>query len=385
MTLRAVCAAAVLAVRGSALRLESKGHDVANDVANDILQDAAEEQSEHEFRWPTDYTMDETIDLLWYGYDIGHEIQGFIERSPKQHVYINKYKLSEMDIPPTPLPPSLAILSPKDSGVALLMEILQENYLEETKEACGFNEMFVDHDRPWTGHVYCRVYPHGLVMNNSKKMAGAPSFYEAWKKQDTPMDETVILFVVKSPLATLQSWTTSFREKGPCLKRNAAEYDTPCTAIDVTWKDWGNRVRKYEKGLKVDSTVELYNMYMKMYHQIARDGKFKKAMFITYEDLVQDTADVILKISHAMGWKAKGDVLVPQGTKSGNEGPPAPGRPLMVEEMHGRKWLQWTPKAIRDQWCSLLDLPAISDLQENTFGLDEFAVEHYGQDCRSKV
>jgi len=337
---------------------------------------SGQDRQGHEPARPQDWTMEDVIRILWYGYDVGHEIQGFLARAPHTRYYLNKSTLEQSTYDAHRGSPGLVVLGPKDSGVSLLMETLELNYWNEMKSACAWDDLWVYHDRPWTGHLYCRAWPHGL-QGAGNASVGAESLYEVMQSSGTDMADTVAVMMVKSPLATLQSWNTAFRDPEPCIKRSARTWDTPCTAKDVSWTEDGSR--NYLKTMDVDSTMDIYNSYLRMYHNVVKDGKFKKAIFITYEDLVEAPADTVLTIANAMNWKPYGDIAVVEGMST--DGYPAPGRPLMVEEMRGKLWLGWTPKPTRDLWCQHLDSAAFDDIAENNYHITEFPYAQYGFDC----
>uniref|UniRef100_A0A7S1SF14 Sulfotransferase domain-containing protein n=1 Tax=Alexandrium catenella TaxID=2925 RepID=A0A7S1SF14_ALECA len=358
-TLHAVCVALVLG-GGSAVLFRSPS--------------AHEEETDK----PTDYSMEDAIRFLWYGYDMGHELQGVLARAPRVRHYVRKFNVSDYEVSPGESSPKLVVLGPKDSGVSLLMETLELNYLPQMKQACGWEDIWIDKDRPWTGHLFCRLFPHGLRDSDSPALEGADSLYSVLDRQGTDPKDTVAIFVVKSPLVTLQSWNTAIRERTACIKRSAREWDTACTGEDIAWSQDGQRNREYTE--EMASTMDLYNRYMRMYQQVKKDGRFLKAMFVTYEDFVMDPADTMLQIASTMKWKVMGDIEVLEGMSA--NGFPAAGRPLMVEQMRGRLWLGWTPKETRAIWCSGLDLNAFEDLTENSYRLDEFPYVQYGFDCK---
>mmetsp|Transcript_87785 Transcript_87785/g.256609 ORF Transcript_87785/g.256609 Transcript_87785/m.256609 type:complete len:367 (+) Transcript_87785:52-1152(+) len=363
--IRAACLAFFLACQGLGLRLESS---VANSGALAELKESGESA------WPSDYTMKDVIRLLWYGYDIGHEMQGFLARAPKVIYQVRHIDTARNET--KGLPPHLVVLGPKDSGASLLMELLELNYMTELKRACGWEKYWVDHDRPWLGHLYCRVWSHGLIDETVPE--GAKSLYKVLSHQpNITIANTVVLFVVKSPFATLESWRTAFREKNPCIKRPAAEWGKPCTASDVSWKDAGNRLK--DAKLEVKSTMDLYNKYMRMYHQIVKDGRFKAAKWILYEDLVEDPADIVDQIGSLMHWHLKGNIIGPEAIGEG--GHPGAGRPEMLAEVKNRTWQGRIEPEIQKLWCKGLDFRLFNDLIENQYSNADFPHQPYGYDC----
>eukprot|EP00408_Alexandrium_pacificum_P035125 CAMPEP_0171277112 /NCGR_PEP_ID=MMETSP0790-20130122/64185_1 /TAXON_ID=2925 /ORGANISM="Alexandrium catenella, Strain OF101" /LENGTH=267 /DNA_ID=CAMNT_0011746227 /DNA_START=72 /DNA_END=872 /DNA_ORIENTATION=+ len=212
-----------------------------------------------------DYTMDEAIRFLWYGYDVGHELQGLLERAPRTRHYLQKYHLDNFTQNPNKTSPKLVILGPKDSGISLLMETLMMNYWQEMRSACGWEENWIDHDRPWKGHLFCGAWAHGLWLADSvNASAGAASFYEVMDRQAIDPENTVVLFMVKSPLATMQSWNTALRERTECIERPAKQWDQPCQSADLGWTEDGDRDRHHAH--QFSSTMDIYNQYMAMYH-----------------------------------------------------------------------------------------------------------------------
>jgi len=369
---------ACLVGRGSAFRHRKTAPGIL-DVNVDDASEGASGRGISDTGAPQDWTMEDAIRVLWYGYDVGHEIQGFLARAPRSRYYLNKTTLENSTYDPSKASPGLVVLGPKDSGIGLLMETLEINYWTEMQTACNWEGLWVYHDRPWTGHLYCRAWPHGLQGANSS--VGAKSLYDVMGTSGTDMENTVVVMMVKSPLATLQSWNTAIRDREPCIKRPARTWDTPCTAMDMSWTEDGSR--NYLQSLDVKSTMEIYNRYLKMYHDVVKEGKFKKAVFITYEDLVEAPAETVLSIANVMNWKPLGDIAVMEGLPVG--GYPAPGRPLMVEEMRGRLWLGWTPKPTRDLWCEHLDTQAFDDIAENNYRIEEFPYAQYGFDCSKQA
>jgi len=360
LTLFAGCAA-LLSSRVAAFRL--------NTGLSVVAKDGVEK--------PQDYSMDDAMRFLWYGYDMGHELQGLLARAPRTRHYLQRFHLEDAARNPNKSSPKLVILGPKDSGVSLLMETLMMNYWPEMREACGWEDHWIDHDRPWKGHLFCRAWPHGIWLADSNASAGAASFYEVMERHGVALEETAVLFVVKSPLATMQSWNTALRERHECIQRPAKEWDQPCTSHDMGWKEDGDRDRHH--ATHFSSTMDIYNQYMAMYHQLTKNPKFAKTMFMTYEDFVMDPADSVLKIAGMMNWRPLGDIEVQEGLPT--NGFPASGRPLLVEQMRGRLWLGWTPAETRSLWCRGLNIDLFNDLTENSYRLDEFPYVKYGFDC----
>jgi len=373
--------AACLMGQGSAFRHRKTAPGIKDINVDDVSEDVSG-HGVWDIGAPQDWTMEDAIRVLWYGYDVGHEIQGFLARAPHRRYYMNKTTLQDSTYDPTKASPGLVVLGPKDSGVSLLMETLELNYWNEMKSACDWDELWVYHDRPWTGHLYCRAWPHGLQVNGTGgKREGTESLYEVMKSTGTDMENTVALMVVKSPLATMQSWNTALRDPEPCISRPARKWDKPCVGRDMSWTEDGSR--EYLMQLEAKSTMEVYNEYLKMYRQVVKERKFKKAIIITYEDLVEAPAETVLSIANVMNWKPLGDIAVMEGLPVG--GYPAPGRPLMVEEMRGRLWLGWTPKPTRDLWCEHLDTQAFDDIAENNYRIEEFPYAQYGFDCSKQA
>jgi len=367
MILRTVCAAFLIG-KGSTILLGRSSHrEAISDNNEDVRSDN-----------PLDYTMDDALRVLWYGYDIGHELQGILARAPRTRYYLRQLRIDNFTRNENKDSPKLIILGPKDSGVSLLVELLEINYWNELKQACDWEDLWIDHDRPWKGHLFCRIWSRGLRVSDAVYADSAEALYSVLQTQGTDPAETVVLMMVKSPLATMLSWNTAIRERTSCMKRPALEWNTPCSAEDVAWTQDGNRDRR--DSFEVASTMELYNKYMTMFHTIKQDGKFLKAHFVTYEDLVEDPADTVLTIAGAMNWKPLGDIEVQEGLSA--NGFPAAGRPLMVEELRTRTWLGWIPVQTRALWCGSLDSNIFRDLAENTFRLDEFPFVTYDLDCR---
>eukprot|EP00413_Alexandrium_margalefii_P008223 CAMPEP_0204530054 /NCGR_PEP_ID=MMETSP0661-20131031/10400_1 /ASSEMBLY_ACC=CAM_ASM_000606 /TAXON_ID=109239 /ORGANISM="Alexandrium margalefi, Strain AMGDE01CS-322" /LENGTH=403 /DNA_ID=CAMNT_0051536115 /DNA_START=89 /DNA_END=1300 /DNA_ORIENTATION=- len=378
---RAACCALLCAVGGWGLRLDVPPNKDAAVAASLEAMEVKEDASDSETGLP--YSMQDIIRILWDGYDIDYPFMAPLNRAPKKFVQVideKTYTLPDELISTTQ--PDLLILSPPDSGQSLLTEILEMNYMERLAKACGWGSWWVDHDRPWKGHLNCRVWGHGLVSSDTAAGEGAPALYKALENMDNePLGNTVAIIVVKSPLATLESWRTAVWGKTPCVQRDVSEWDKPCYDDDVAFAEWGNRARGFQ--MKLKSTMDLYNRYMKMYHTLKSDAKFKRVEFIMYEDIVEDPADTVKTVADWMGWPEKGQILVPEGLPLGKS--PGPGRPETLVELGDRRWAARIPLEAKKLWCAGLDHKLYEDLIENTHyqTLTQYPHVKYGFDCEN--
>jgi len=296
-----------------------------------------------------------------------------LERAPKVR-YLAKTAIHEVD--PNAKPASLVMLSPKDSGISLLNNALFHQYENEMNEACDYQTRWIDHDRPWLQHQYCRVNAHGLV-RATDGVEGLPAFQHIMRAQGVELSNLVVVIVMKNPLGTLEAWNTAVKEREPCIARKKLEYGTPCQAADLAWDDKGSKALNHT--VKAKSTIDLYNRYMKFYGDLMKSNLFKAVVPIYHEDLVIYPSDQVMKVAEAMNWKPDGYYQFFEGMPV--DGKPAAGRPLALEAMKGRLWATWIPQEVKDLWCSGLKLDLLEGHYENSMGSEYFLKVPYGYDC----
>jgi len=318
------------------------------------------------------YTTDDVLNSMWFGYDIHHEAMAVLERAPKVR-YLAHSAAHEVD--PNAPPADLVVLAPKDSGMSLLGEALFHQYEAEMKGSCNWEKQWVDHDRPWLNHQFCRVNAHGLVKEDGTE--GLPAFTSIMTEQGVDLKNLVVVIVIKGPIATLEAWNTAVKEREPCIKRNALEYGTPCEGADLTWDAKGNKA--LGKLMPASSTMDIYNRYMKFYGDLMKSKLFKAVVPIYYEDMVESPSDAVMKVAEAMNWKPDGYYQFFEGMPV--DGKPAAGRPLVLEALKGRTWSTWIPQEVKDLWCSGLDLKLMEGMYENSIGDEGFSTVPYGYDC----
>lgn len=315
---------------------------------------------------------DEVMSDFWEGLDIGSadhrqrlQVAGRVYLRPRRRS-LAKHGLHNSD-------KKLALLGPFDTGTHLLLNTLMANHQTHLYKACDWDTLTIDHDK--TAH--CRLWKHGINISDSPHNQGGEPVYEVLKRQGVQPKDTVVVMMVRNPLATLTAWKKAAYDLGPCAWRALDEYDQACSARHIKWHGDG-QPDKFATA-SFSSTMDAYNRYMRMYSAIQNEGRVHAAVLVTYEDMVYSPGDVVNEIADAMGWPQRDDVAVIDApAKSHGD---AHGRDRALEKLRGRDWLQKIPSdAVRKAMCMGLDTSVLQGIQDNRYDSDEPS-KSYAADC----
>jgi len=117
-----------------------------------------------------------------------------------------------------------------------------------------------------------------------------------------PLNETVLVAMVRSPLSNLVSLKKAPYNMDRCFSgRPWSKYDRPCFGT-VKLLDPGDA---FMPGLSTrtwfNSSMDVYNRYLQQYLDLEADKSFKKVLIVNYEDLVLDPEEVMRAFAEAAG------------------------------------------------------------------------------------
>lgn len=322
-----------------------------------------------------DAIPDDVISAFWEGLDVRNATNRLILQDAEK-VQVTPQRQQERKRSPSltrQVNLKLALLGPFDTGTHLLLNTLQANYHDEVVKACGWESMVIDDDP--TSH--CRLWKHGINISDSRYDQGGQPVYQILRRQSIRKADTVVVMLVRSPLATMISWWKAAYNLAPCVDRGMEQYSMPCTANGMAWEGAGQP--DWFSLLPFTSTMDVYNTYIRMYGALQEEGRLHAALLVTYEDLVYSPGDVINAIADAMGWPPRASVGIAD-TAAKSHGW-AHGRSLALEKLRSRDWLQHIPSEVRKAMCTGLELRALEGLRDNNYRSDEPS-ETYDADCK---
>eukprot|EP00971_Amphidinium_carterae_P080256 1588013-Amphidinium_carterae.1 len=177
--------------------------------------------------------------------------------------------------------PHYVLLAPMDSGSNLLEQMIEKNWPKQFRATSSKPEILWKHSLGSPQELYKHLALH---------MAGHR------------LKDTHFIAVVRSPISQVVSWRNAPYDLAPCVRRNASLYTHHCSAQLHLRRD-GEEGHDFEKypPLDFNSTMEIYNQYLAFYQQLLREGEFKSAQIIQYEQMVLSPRSVLQRISEAFG------------------------------------------------------------------------------------
>merc|ERR1719265_608338 len=193
----------------------------------------------------------EVVDALWDGEDVPSSLGTELLGGPQIH------------------PSDWMLFGPFVSGTNLLLKTLSMNWPLEIKSHCGWDNGPLQH---------CGVWKH--------TNGGAENIYDIFSRRGGTANFSAIISV-RSPFAQLRSWRKAPYDLNPCLRH---PLNISCEAyVSVDEDLWQDHLHP----VAFDSTVDIYNRYMREYKQLADDQRFKQVLFVPYEDMVENPDQVL--------------------------------------------------------------------------------------------
>mmetsp|Transcript_19003 Transcript_19003/g.44673 ORF Transcript_19003/g.44673 Transcript_19003/m.44673 type:complete len:383 (+) Transcript_19003:132-1280(+) len=269
----------------------------------------------------------------------------------------------------------LAMLGPFDAGTHLLIHTLTLNYPDVVHKACGHSEILIE-----DAFSHCRVWKHGLSLSPREgkgSVEGEHPLERVLSNQEVDVKETVLVVMVRSPLAQIASWQLAPYEIFPCMQRPVSFFDGPCSARGMSWLRLGDHDHHWPTWFA--SSMDIYNRYMRMYKQLQRSGHFHDVLLITYEDLVLVPQDVIADIATSMNWPVLEKIASMEAPAKSHGH--VVGRDQAIQKILRRPWLTQYTSEERAVLCGGLDPQAYGALEENGRRARGYPVNSYGADC----
>mmetsp|Transcript_50433 Transcript_50433/g.117719 ORF Transcript_50433/g.117719 Transcript_50433/m.117719 type:complete len:295 (-) Transcript_50433:60-944(-) len=252
------------------------------------------------------------------------------------------------------------LLGPFDAGTNLLEQFIEANW----------PETFVSSQ---DGHA---LWKH----SNS----GAADIYNVLTESGFGnISQMTALAMVRSPVSMVASWMHSPYQMEACVSRPVIEMDEPCFA-DLEARKAGERSRAGDTSvphlIKFSSTMDVYNHYMQLYHDLGEDGKFASFLQINYEDLVYSPEVVVKLLADALGVDAPHVTLVKTPAKDHGDPTSLSGS---LDKLRDHSYLTEIGDDGLKSLCPHLNVSLVSHLKEGTY-LEENRTElirPYTWDC----
>jgi hypothetical protein len=269
----------------------------------------------------------------------------------------------------------LFLLGPPDSGTNLLERSLILNW-----------------EHQWKEQYVSGVWKHSMSDNDGlfKLLAN-----------ESDMSDALILIMVRSPIAQMVSWynapyilRTCFGKHRPlsmvdqpcnvqaCHEQEGATYPDathPNVCVQPNMDRWPEvETRLFPLGT-FDSSVEVYNSYLRQYRSLQKDPRFPHVHLVPYERLVYNPEAELRSIAEQMGWQIPKTISALASESKNHTGRHCKNRKQALKYLNSRSWLEHTDANVLTSMCNLLDQQAVEGLYESPGN----AIP-YSFDCSSK-
>mmetsp|Transcript_17786 Transcript_17786/g.33007 ORF Transcript_17786/g.33007 Transcript_17786/m.33007 type:complete len:406 (-) Transcript_17786:212-1429(-) len=290
----------------------------------------------------------------------------------------------------------LHILGPPDTGTNLIELTLELNWPDLLQNACACHpddstrakgvereKKLPKPDRQeWAPkQCDCALWKHSIGNATDLVNRMRTCQDQDCETRSAPEDNTVVIIMVRSPIAQMIAWHTHAYSLSPCFERPFAEFTSPCFAN--TSPDWHdstegcNYTVKYDKSIQFKSSADVYNAYMRQYRDL--QTQFGKAVLIVpFEELVISTSPVLERVAKAMDWPMPEKIKVFDRPSKGD----GIQRAEALERLDWRSHLQDLNANDLDAMCSGIDESLLKGLYENP---DPAQPRPYTYDCQHFV
>jgi len=290
------------------------------------------------------------IQDLWSGRDLkGTAFDELVNESTWSQSWASSHasgssRHSERQKEPTQ-PTRFVLLGPMDSGTHLLAWMLLANFPEQMKSACGLNT------------EGCRwLWKHSL---NADGIYGVLD-----NTSGEPLQNTVAVAVVRSPIATVVGWRRDPWDLEDCVNRPWKMMNKPCHA-----RLYASRPNRHQGmggddlvSLNFSSTMDVYNRYLNTYTRLKNDGKLKAMAIVAYEDLVLSPSIIVHRVASLMGWQAPRSVRLAFHTSKDGGSSRNEAIHKLKERLHLKEAHEGLPLL-----CRSLNVLQIKHLKEGTY------------------
>mmetsp|Transcript_17595 Transcript_17595/g.31782 ORF Transcript_17595/g.31782 Transcript_17595/m.31782 type:complete len:353 (-) Transcript_17595:9-1067(-) len=252
------------------------------------------------------------------------------------------------------------LLGPEDSGTNLLEHIIESNW------------------------------PGKFVSTNKANMLWKHSLwrkeiYSLLKKEFKDLKRFPAIAALRSPISQVASWRKAPYDMKLCVARDLDKLNTPCSADlsarPIGYRGWLKSVGFRRTNFKsFNTTMDVYNEYVRQYKSMARERLFKSFSLVLYEDMVFSPDRVVQELAMALGVPEPPHIqLVDAPAKKA--GKPV-GREVALDKLLSRKYMEDMGLVGLKTLCPSLDLSLVEGMVEGSYlPLDEQTP--YSSDCDS--
>ncbi|CAK0886131.1 unnamed protein product [Prorocentrum cordatum] len=279
----------------------------------------------------------QALDELWSGSDSAPALASYqhLLRSASNVSVRGEYDAVRSDrrrrgaVMANPSSPALQIVGMFDSGTNLLGALLQANLGEGTmKEVCPGSD---------SEGYHCFFWKHSPPQQLARELGTLQR-----KRRST-----VLVAMVRSPLAHLVSWVKAPYELDKCVKSTKFEHDEKANCAI--------------RGEPFSGLTGVWNSYLREYDgRHDASGSSHPVIVVEYERLVIEPEAVVREIAAALGVKVHSTMRTLEAPAKQHGSPH--GREKALQDLAEAAWLQKYPvsnKTIRSSLCKNLDALAM--------------------------
>eukprot|EP00747_Dinoflagellata_sp_TGD_P093119 gnl/TRDRNA2_/TRDRNA2_165649_c0_seq4.p1 gnl/TRDRNA2_/TRDRNA2_165649_c0~~gnl/TRDRNA2_/TRDRNA2_165649_c0_seq4.p1 ORF type:complete len:281 (-),score=15.78 gnl/TRDRNA2_/TRDRNA2_165649_c0_seq4:48-890(-) len=192
------------------------------------------------------------------------------------------------------------------------------------------------------------------------------------------INEMVAIAMVRSPISQIVSWKNYPYFTKYCMNRPWESMAEPCN-IKVRARR-GQTDDAIGSFVSFNSTMSVYNEYLRLYRTLERDGKFKHMLIVSYEDLVLHPAQVIQQVARAFDIADPGEnhiSIIEEGAKSHGL---SLGRNEALVKLRNRSYMREITQEGLRMLCGGMDRDLWEGFEEGSLGAPNERVPYTG-DC----
>mmetsp|Transcript_63375 Transcript_63375/g.151248 ORF Transcript_63375/g.151248 Transcript_63375/m.151248 type:complete len:373 (-) Transcript_63375:80-1198(-) len=237
------------------------------------------------------------------------------------------------------------LLGPEDSGTNLLEHMIEVNWpgkFVSTNRA----DLLWKHSL-WSEEIYSLL---GKEFRNVKKFPA--------------------IATIRSPIAQVASWRKAPYDLNMCVNRPLEKLAKPCLADlgarPIGYRGWlASKFYRRQELKRFNSSMDVYNEYVRQYKKMAREKHFKSFTLIHYEDMVFTPDKIVADLAKALGMPAPQTIqLVDAPAKK--VGAPV-GREDALEKLTSRSYMEDMGQLGLKTLCPLVDRKQIRGMVEGKY------------------
>mmetsp|Transcript_58790 Transcript_58790/g.140135 ORF Transcript_58790/g.140135 Transcript_58790/m.140135 type:complete len:372 (-) Transcript_58790:42-1157(-) len=297
------------------------------------------------------------------------------------------------------------ILDQRDAATILLERVMEQSMSDaldekESKGHCAFRnfskalkpyvllgpedagtnllERFIEANWP---NTFISTYTANALWKHAN--SGAEDIYRVIRSSGIgDISDLPAVAIVRSPMAQVASWIKQPYDMEACVNRSVTTMASPCFA-DLQAQPCGHKASHPNSSrlVKFSSVMDVYNKYLQLYDDIARQAVFATFLRIGYEDLVYSPAAVVRLLAHVLGVTAPYQVAIVESPAK-TSGDIIHSREEALARLHNRSYLEALGDDVLKTLCPLLNTQLVTGLQEGTFlSEDQHRTLPYTSDC----